>query len=203
MKFIPWEEKQTERLKQLMLVNPKICLGKHQKDLRVCKNYLNNENIEDFEAMLISALNKIEFYLKYNRKNLGIENDYLDILGDISLVVMKKLYTFRGGSLFSTWVHGVMRYALLKHYSKKRKLSETKLSESLTNKNQIEELEEQEKLKEYLSVLNKQEVFVIKAIIFSGYTIESLADRIKRPTEILRKIYYSGLDKIKDKIMTC
>jgi len=38
--------------------------------------------------------------------------------------------------------------------------------------------EEQETLKEYFSVLNKQEVFVIKAIVFHGYTIKALSDKI-------------------------
>ncbi|MCL2556155.1 MAG: sigma-70 family RNA polymerase sigma factor [Firmicutes bacterium] len=200
MDLISWEEKQVERLKVLMLINPKICLEQHQKDLKACKDYLNNENIKDFEELLVFALNNVECYLKHNKKRLGIENDYLDVLGDISLTVLKKLATFRGGSLFSTWVRGIMRYALLKHYSKKCKLNETKLPENLVSRNQIEEFEGQEKIREYFLVLNKQEAFVIKAIVFNGYTIESLADKIKRPIEMLHSIYCKGLNKIKDKM---
>jgi len=200
MNTASWDERQAKRLKELMLVNPRICLDRHQHDLKVCKEYLSNENIKDFEEMLVCALKKVENYLSYNRKHLGIENDYLDILGDVGLVAIKKLSTFRGGSLFSTWVKGVMRYELLKYYSKKHKKNEVKLSENIISENQIEKFEDQEKLKEYYLGLSKQEIFIINAIIFNGHNIESLADKIKKSTEFLNKIYLEGINKIKNNI---
>lgn len=50
--------------------------------------------------------------------------------------------------------------------------------------NPIEKFEEQETLKEYLAVLNKKEIFVIKSVIFNGYTIKTLSDKIKIPTKL-------------------
>jgi len=200
MNTTSWDERQAKRLKELMLVNPRICLDRHQQDLKVCKEYLSNENTKDFEEMLVCALKKVENYLSYNRKHLGIENDYLDILGDVGLIAIKKLSTFRGGSLFSTWVKGIMRYELLKYYSKKHNKNEVKLSENIINENQIEKFEDQEKLKKYFLGLSKQETFIINAIVFNGHTTESLADKIKRPTELLNKIYLDGLSKIKNNI---
>jgi len=81
----------TERLKALMLKKPKINPDNHKKDLKLCQDFLSYKNIKEFENLLSLTLDKIKKYLKYKRKQFNIENDYLDVLGTVSLIVPRSV----------------------------------------------------------------------------------------------------------------
>ena len=196
------DEKHLVRLESLKKINCKIDVEKHKRDYYICQDYIKKVDTVIFEKMLLASLSSIERKLKYGRKKLYLFDDYLCVYEEVVETIFKKLASFRGGSLFSTWVYGIMKKALLVFYHKKSKLKEYVLVQEKYGK--IDEAIGQQifknSLNDFLSVLSRTEKKIIYLIIFRGYTTQEIANKCERKNEVVLKIYNRALLKMKRSI---
>ena len=95
----------------------RINLAAHQEDLALCKDYLQG-NRKPFEKMFQIAYGKLQSFVYCHSfgKHSGIHvntQDKEDVIAETVDVALRRMGTYCGWSLFSTWMIAIARYRIL------------------------------------------------------------------------------------------